>query len=173
MPLVSRAKAAELRERQAQREQGEKQDQEYREQRDNPPQQIQQESEEDENQSAVSTVPVTRTVSPSRLNYQSDWHGPFDEPEAPPCTVESPKPYVIEPRKKSKAEIIRETDGGRHLPRSVDPYPLTYDPSLVAALAAGNSLPPPLRTGPLKPKHACPDCYAGYKAPSCTGWCRQ
>jgi hypothetical protein len=54
----------------------------------------------------------------------------WEEPEAPPCTVESPRPYVVQPRKKTEAQLERETNGGRELPRPVCPYDLIVDPSV-------------------------------------------
>jgi hypothetical protein len=52
----------------------------------------------------------------------------WEEPEAPPCTVESPRPYVVQPRKKTEAQLDRETNGGRELPRPGCPYDLNHRP---------------------------------------------
>jgi hypothetical protein len=109
---------------------------------------------------------------------------PWEEPEAPPCTVETPRPYWIEAEKRSEAEIKREIQEG-FLPRQRDPYPRYFDPNLESELRSGLPLPANvglspeeievLRAVPVKPPHACPDCdpSRGIKGPRCTGYCRQ
>lgn len=64
----------------------------------------------------------------------------WEEPEAPPCTVESPRPYVVQPRKKTEAQLERETNGGRELPKPGCPYDLIIDPSV--ELRIGRYAPP-------------------------------
>ena len=60
-------------------------------------------------------------------------HDPWEEPDAPPCTFESSKPYVVKQKKKTAAQIERETNGGRELPRPVCPYDdLIIDPAITA-----------------------------------------
>jgi len=106
---------------------------------------------------------------------------PWEEPEAPPCTVETPRPYWIEAEKRSEAEIKREIQGG-FLPRQRDPYPRYFDPNLESELRSGLPLPANVGFSPeelemLRTATARKKCGVGCdpatrtKSPDCVGNC--
>jgi len=67
----------------------------------------------------------------------------WEEPEEPPCKFESPKPYVKTKKKKTAAQIERETNGGRELPRPTCPFDdVLVDPQINAM--SGRYAPPAL-----------------------------
>jgi hypothetical protein len=99
-------------------------------------------------------------------------HEPYDEPEAPPCTFESPRPYVVKQKKKTEAQLERETNGGRELPRPVCPYDDIYDPAIEATY--GRYAPPPerYRTTQLeRDPRSCMTCTPYKRGNDCADQC--
>jgi len=67
----------------------------------------------------------------------------WEEAEAPPSQYESPQPYVKAKKKKTEAQLERETNGGRELPKPACPFDdVLVDPQINAM--GGKYVPPAL-----------------------------
>jgi len=98
-------------------------------------------------------------------------HNPFEEREEPPCTVVTPQPYVVKQKKKTVAQLERETNGGRELPRPACPYDLIVDPLVESR--GGRFAPSAERyfTQLKRDPRSCTTCTRHKRGGDCAGQC--
>jgi hypothetical protein len=102
---------------------------------------------------------------------QPEQYKPYEEPEAPSSQYESPKPYVVTKKKKTVAQIERETDGGRNLPRPVCPFDDIVDPQINAM--SGRYAPPAQRyiSALKRDPRSCMTCTPSKRGTDCADQC--
>ena len=99
-------------------------------------------------------------------------HDPYEEPDAPPSQFESPKPYVVAKKKKTTAEVERETNGGRELPRSTCQFDDVVVDPLISGMN-GRYAPPAQRyiSALKRDPRSCMTCTPSKRGTDCADQC--